>query len=213
MSINPDLVELLELIRISESQGESFILNQHPIKLGISRNKANDLLETAIREGLVSFNKNTFRLTQHGRQEVQKHREEYIHDKYIHKDTLRYRLSKFFGGGIKDWRNHWRRGHGFDENSLKEFYINIRNLEDRIEETIPLADMNQDGKAKVAFIIGGRRLVKRLTEMGLTPGTELTVLRSAPFLGPIEISLRGVSLALGRGVASKVFVMPSRGEN
>ena len=213
MPINPDLVELLELIRISESQGESFMLNQHPIKLGFSRNKANDLLETAIREGLVSFNKNTFRLTQHGRQEVQKHREEYIHDKYIHKDTLRRRLSKLFGVGIKDWRNHWRRGHGFDENSLKEFYINIRNLEDRIEETIPLADLNQDEKAKVAFIIGGRGLVKRLTEMGLTPRTELTVLRSAPFLGPIEISLRGVSLALGRGVASKVFVMRSGGEN
>ena len=213
MSINPDLVELLELIRISESQGEPFILNQHPTKLGISRNKANDLLETAIREGLVSFNKNTFRLTHHGRHEVQKHREEYIHEKYIHKDTFRHRISKLFEGGIKDWRNHWRRRHGFDENSLKEFYINIRNLEDRIEETIPLADLNQEEKAKVAFIIGGRRLVKRLTEMGLTPGTELIVLRSAPFLGPIEISLRGVSLALGRGVASKVFVMRSNGEN
>ncbi|WP_455279873.1 FeoA family protein [[Eubacterium] cellulosolvens] len=188
-------------------------MNQHPIKLGISRNKANELLETAIREGFVSFNKNIFRLTERGHQEVQKHREEYIHDRYIHKGSFLHRISKIFDGGIKDWRNHWHRGHGFDENSLKEFYINIRNLEDRIEKTTTLADLNQEEKAKVAFVIGGRGLVNRLTEMGLTPGTELTVLRSAPFLGPIEISLRGVSLALGRGVASKVFVTRFTGEN
>lgn len=213
MSLDPDLVELLELIRVSESQDEPFRLNQHPVKLGISRNKANELLETAIRSGLVKFNKNIFRLTEQGRQEVQKHREEYIHDKYIHKDNFLNRLSKIFKGSIKDWRNHWRREHGFDENSLKEFYINIHNLEDRIEEATPLEDLKQEEKAKVAFIIGGRRLVRRLTEMGLTPGTEITVLRSAPFLGPIEISLRGVSLALGRGVALKVFVTRFNGEN
>jgi Fe2+ transport system protein FeoA len=213
MSVDPDLVELLELIRVSEAQGKPFILNQHPIKLGISRNKANELLETAIRGGFVNFNKNIFRLTERGRQEVQKHREEFIHDRYIHKDSFLHRISKIFDGGIKDWHNHWHRRHGFDENSLKEFYINIRNLEDRIEKTTTLADLNQDEKVKVAFVIGGRGLVTRLTEMGLTPGTELTVLRSAPFMGPIEISLRGVSLALGRGVASKVFVTRFTGEN
>jgi Fe2+ transport system protein FeoA len=46
-------------------------------------------------------------------------------------------------------------------------------------------------------------------EMGLVPGTEVTVLRKAPFRGPIEVGVRGTSLALGFGVASKVIVKRS----
>jgi DtxR family Mn-dependent transcriptional regulator len=42
--------------------------------------------------------------------------------------------------------------------------------------------------------------------MGLTNGTEVTVVNAAPFNGPIEISVRETTLALGRGLAEKVFV-------
>ena len=42
--------------------------------------------------------------------------------------------------------------------------------------------------------------------MGLTPGTEIKILKSAPFHGPIEICVRGSNLAIGRGVAMKIFV-------
>lgn len=47
---------------------------------------------------------------------------------------------------------------------------------------------------------------KRLMDMGLTPGTRVTVVKSAPFHGPIEILVRGSRLALGRGMARRVFV-------
>ena len=47
---------------------------------------------------------------------------------------------------------------------------------------------------------------KRLMDMGLTPGTKVTVVRSAPFRGPIEVSVRGSRLALGRGMAERIFV-------
>ncbi|KYH41221.1 MAG: iron repressor [Candidatus Bathyarchaeota archaeon B26-1] len=59
---------------------------------------------------------------------------------------------------------------------------------------------------------GGRRggrgwgLRKRLVDMGLTPGTRVTVIKSAPFRGPIEILVRGSRLALGRGMAERVYV-------
>jgi Fe2+ transport system protein FeoA len=42
--------------------------------------------------------------------------------------------------------------------------------------------------------------------MGLTNGTELIVVNAAPFNGPVEISVRGTTIALGRGLAEKVFV-------
>jgi len=47
---------------------------------------------------------------------------------------------------------------------------------------------------------------KRLMDMGLTPGTRITVVRSAPFHGPLEVSVRGSRLALGRGMAERIFV-------
>ncbi|MCD6470471.1 ferrous iron transport protein A [Candidatus Bathyarchaeota archaeon] len=48
---------------------------------------------------------------------------------------------------------------------------------------------------------------KRLMDMGFTPGTEVLVVRSAPFHGPLEVLVRGTRLALGRGLAEKIFVV------
>jgi len=47
---------------------------------------------------------------------------------------------------------------------------------------------------------------KRLMDMGLTPGTKVVVVKSAPFHGPLEILVRGSRIALGRGVAERIFV-------
>jgi len=47
---------------------------------------------------------------------------------------------------------------------------------------------------------------KRLMDMGLTPGTRVTVVKSAPFHGPLEILVRGSRLILGRGMAERIFV-------
>lgn len=51
---------------------------------------------------------------------------------------------------------------------------------------------------------------RRLTDMGLTPGTRVTVVKSAPLRGPLEVLVRGSRLVLGRGMAQKVFVMVER---
>lgn len=47
---------------------------------------------------------------------------------------------------------------------------------------------------------------KRLMDMGLTPGTKVTVVKSAPFRGPLEVLVRGSRLALGRGMAGRILV-------
>ena len=51
---------------------------------------------------------------------------------------------------------------------------------------------------------------KRLEDMGLTPGTRVTVVKSAPFNGPLEVYVRGSRLALGRGMADRIFVEVKR---
>lgn len=50
---------------------------------------------------------------------------------------------------------------------------------------------------------------KRLVDLGLTPGTRVMVVKSAPFRGPVEIRVRGSRLALGRGMAERIFVETS----
>ncbi len=50
------------------------------------------------------------------------------------------------------------------------------------------------------------RFTKRLADLGLTPGTKVTVVKSAPFNGPLEVCFRGSRLAIGRGMASRILV-------
>ena len=51
---------------------------------------------------------------------------------------------------------------------------------------------------------------KRLEDLGLTPGTRVRVVKSAPFNGPVELQVRGSRLALGRGMAERIFVSVER---
>ena len=48
--------------------------------------------------------------------------------------------------------------------------------------------------------------VRRLMDLGLTPGAKVEVIKSAPFNGPVEIMVRGSRIALGRCVASRIKV-------
>jgi ferrous iron transport protein A len=68
-----------------------------------------------------------------------------------------------------------------------------------------LVNLKEGEKAVIISIIGGVGVTQRLTDMGLTPSTEITVIKSA-FFGPIEISVRGSKLAIGRGIAAKILV-------
>jgi len=56
----------------------------------------------------------------------------------------------------------------------------------------------------------GWGLKKRLEDMGLTPGTKIAVVKSAPFRGPLEVYVRGSRLAIGRGMAERILVEVNR---
>lgn len=76
----------------------------------------------------------------------------------------------------------------------------------RDKELVSLTQLQKGEKGTVRFLRGGRGVVRRLSDMGLTRNTKITVNKTAPFRGAIEICVRGTNLALGRGVASKIFV-------
>lgn len=51
----------------------------------------------------------------------------------------------------------------------------------------------------------------RLREMGLLPGTKITLVRTAPLGDPLEIKVRGYSLTLRKTEADYVLVEPANG--
>lgn len=51
---------------------------------------------------------------------------------------------------------------------------------------------------------------RRLIEMGITPGTKITVLKRAPLGDPIEILLRGYSLTIRGADAEQIQVTEVR---
>lgn len=53
----------------------------------------------------------------------------------------------------------------------------------------------------VGFEPGGRPYRKKLLAMGLTPGTEFSIIRFAPMGDPVEIKLRGFNLTLRKAEA------------
>ena len=60
--------------------------------------------------------------------------------------------------------------------------------------------------ASVVTVHGQGPVPRRLMEMGLVPGVSVRVVKSAPFGDPIEIRLRGYSLALRINEAEAVEV-------
>ena len=73
------------------------------------------------------------------------------------------------------------------------------------KKSMKLVDLEEGQKGIIVSILGGRGVTQRLTDMGLTPGTEFEMTRRGS-LCPVEISVRGCKLAIGCGVAAKILV-------
>ncbi len=73
---------------------------------------------------------------------------------------------------------------------------------------IPLSEA-QIGKYRVVSIIGGFGLQRRLEILGLRIGSIIEVMTMHPIGGPIILNINGRQVAIGRGMASKIFVEPA----
>lgn len=70
----------------------------------------------------------------------------------------------------------------------------------------PLTMTGAGRRVRLISIDGGQRGAHRLTELGLTPGVELEVLRDDG--GALLIAVRDTRLMLSRGLAHHVHVAP-----
>lgn len=88
------------------------------------------------------------------------------------------------------------------------------NLEEAGKRKANLVSVNalkEKQEGTIAFIRGDNKVLRRLLDLGLTPGTQIRVSRVAPLKGPVEIAARGSKLALGDEIACNVFVEKAAG--
>jgi Fe2+ transport system protein FeoA len=70
---------------------------------------------------------------------------------------------------------------------------------------IPLIMASRGSKVRLVSINGGKQMTSRLAAMGLLPGVEVEIISNTPG-DPFILDVRGSRLALGRGMAHKIFV-------
>jgi DtxR family transcriptional regulator, Mn-dependent transcriptional regulator len=85
-------------------------------------------------------------------------------------------------------------------------------IEKRKCNVVALSALKKRQEGTIAFIRGEHRVLGRLRDMGLTPGTRVSVTRVAPLKGPIEISIRGSKLAISDAIAGNVFISKNAAE-
>lgn len=72
---------------------------------------------------------------------------------------------------------------------------------------IPLAQLPNGEKAVVADLNGGRKMVCRVISMGFCPGAVVTMIQNFQ-RGSLIVQVRDARIALGRGEAQKIMIVP-----
>ena len=80
-----------------------------------------------------------------------------------------------------------------------------------MEPTKRLDELRPGEQAEVLQLTCTGALRRRLIDMGITPGVQLTLRRAAPMGDPLELFLRGYTLSLRRSEAREIAVRPREG--
>jgi DtxR family transcriptional regulator, Mn-dependent transcriptional regulator len=92
------------------------------------------------------------------------------------------------------------------EECIKLHSQGLEEVGKRNKNLISIRELKGEKIGKISFIRGEHKVLQRLLDMGLTPGTRIKVVKVAPMDGPVEVAVRGSKLALGQDIACNVFV-------
>lgn len=87
--------------------------------------------------------------------------------------------------------------------------IQLKNSTEYLKELLNMEQLTAllpMQRAAIQAVQGGAALRKRLLDMGLVPGAEISVVRVAPLGDPVEYMVKGYRLSLRRSEASQVLV-------
>lgn len=82
------------------------------------------------------------------------------------------------------------------------------NIEKASSEAISLRRLQVGQRARIVSVLAEGELGRRIRDMGLTPGAEITVLGRAPLKDPVAVRLMGFTLSLRNSEADYILVTP-----
>jgi len=83
-------------------------------------------------------------------------------------------------------------------------------LECVVGKTMPLRGLKVGEKALIASVLAEGELGRRIRDMGLVPGAELTVVGRAPLKDPVALRLKGFTLSLRNNEADFILVSSAK---
>jgi len=79
-------------------------------------------------------------------------------------------------------------------------------MESKTGDNMTLTNLSIGREARVTAVNGTGPVTRRLMEMGVIPGVAVQVVKTAPFGDPMEIRVRGYSLAMRKSEADAIDV-------
>lgn len=198
---SPEIEEYLELLVRFKDKNKKAKTSEIAKKLKIAPASVTEMFRKLEKKGLIKHTKYkgaelTKKGEELGRRVLKKHRliEKFLLLLGIKKDKIHDEaciLEHALSDEVEDALKKAMKNPDFPEISNQ----NIKRL----------SELKQGQSGKVLFLIGGSGACRRLSEMGLTLNTKVTLVRKSNF-GPLGISIRGSTVAIGRGLSEKVYV-------
>ncbi len=69
---------------------------------------------------------------------------------------------------------------------------------------LPVGFLPEGAWAEISHTKGGRGVILRVNELGFYPGSRIKMIRNVK-AGPVLVELKGCRIAIGRGIAMKIF--------
>ena len=77
--------------------------------------------------------------------------------------------------------------------------------------SVPMGELPPGGRGRVVETTGGGTHQRRMLDMGLVPGAQVSVLRTAPLGDPVEYLVKGTAISMRRSDANTVLVEEETG--
>ena len=109
--------------------------------------------------------------------------------------------------GWRPWRRGWGRGWRGGPPAITPAIAYPQQIP---EEAIPLERVPTGTRARVVAVLAGMGAANRIFQMGIVPGTIVEVVENNlmyPWT-PVLVRVHGMTVAIGRGLASKILVVP-----
>ena len=194
----PQTEEYLESLVRFKDKGEDATVSALSLELNVSKASVSEMLKKLAQKNLVEFSPySTPVLTKMGEREGRR---------ILRKHKIIERFLALLG--VEKSKIH-------DEACVLEHAVS-----DEVEKAIErfsgqdkdiecikrLTDLKKGECGSILVIEGGMQACGRLADMGLTIGAKVCMNRPSSRVGPVEIKVRQSSLAIGRGLAQKIFV-------